>query len=103
MSLKQDPDFLRYQKIHEKIESDILNHYYRLPASISIKSEMANAKSPDAWKAVLKKHGMQNSDEYIDDIVNHNKAMFAFIRKHPELSKLGVTEFKKKMTQLLEN
>jgi hypothetical protein len=93
-SLKHDTDFQRYQKIHQRIQSNIRNQYYRLP---TMNSEMATAKSPEALKNVLRNSGMKNSDSYVDDLTNQNKAVAAFLRTHPELTKLSPVEFQTKM------
>lgn len=84
-ALKKDPDIVVIKKVIEKLKA----RYYKMPPNVgALQIEMAKNPTPENMKTVLKKNGMVDADEFVNEITAQRDAMIRFNQKHPEFMKL---------------
>lgn len=102
VTLKKDPDYLAYRKITTKVKNAMTSHYYVLPKNYAaLQPEIRKNRSPENMKRILKANGMTHVDEFMADMTLQGKYLSSFIKKHPELMKLGTAERAHVFVQLL--
>lgn len=99
-AFRKDPDIIELKKITNKLKS----RYYKMPNNYaSLQAEIMKTPTPENMKSVLKKNGMVNADQFVDDITSQRNSMLRFNQKHPEFKTMDPSKRMELMKQLLTN